>query len=219
MMLINPFFGKSSPLFSALYHFNSDFSDSSTNAYHLTGDAIISSTQSKFGGSSAYFDGTTSLSSVTDAFPIPTGDFTIEFWAYYTGVGSGYEYLTMLANIAEGVLSNRIAIRLADAGFGNALQGELKGGSAAHVLGTTETKTTMLNRWAAIAIVRSGSLTILYVDGTAVNSNLNTITYTNNMTLLVGAYLGFNYIGYIDELRISDVARYTSNYTPATSPF
>jgi len=205
--------------FSALYHFNSDFSDSSGNSYHLSGDAVISSAQSKFGGSSAYFDGTTSLSSVTDAFPIPTGDFTIEFWAYYTGVGSGYEYLTMLANIAEGALSNRIAIRLADAGFGNELQGETKGGSSPNLLRSSQNKTTLLNRWAAIAVVRSGGTTYLYVDGVLEVSSTTVVNYANSMTLLLGAYLGFSYTGYIDELRISDVARYTSNYTPQTAPF
>ena len=61
--------------------------DSSLNNHAITvnGDAQISTNQSKFGGSSLYFDGNGDyLTSPTNTdFEFGTGDFTVELWAFF----------------------------------------------------------------------------------------------------------------------------------------
>jgi hypothetical protein len=60
------------------------FTDSSPTAHTVTrsGDAKISTTQSQFGGASAYFDGTGDYLTVanSEAFNFGSGDFTIDCW-------------------------------------------------------------------------------------------------------------------------------------------
>ena len=74
---------------SLLLPFDSNFNDNSKNNFSVTayGNAQISSTQSKFGGASAYFDGNGDYLEVSDnnLFNFGNGDFTIEFWIYFSG--------------------------------------------------------------------------------------------------------------------------------------
>ena len=79
-----------------------------------------------------------------------------------------------------------------------------------------------VGQWNHVAAVRSGNTLTCYmngVGGTAVN---NSGTFTNyNTPLRIGNESNGieDYAGYIDEVRISDTARYTSNFTPSTSAF
>jgi len=212
----------------ALYHFDSDFLDSSGNGRHLTGSATISSAQSKFGVASAYFDVSTSLTSVAGAIPaFGSSDFTIEFWAYYTGAvsESDYDYLAWLGQVGG---TDFVAPRLSDNSYsdGYALQMHYRDGSGTWLATTygTANRSTLRNVWAHIAIVRSGVTTYkVYVDGTlrAVSISLS-LSLDAAMTLILGAKNAAGasrYIGYIDEFRVSNIAVYTADFTPPTAPF
>jgi predicted membrane-bound spermidine synthase len=82
-----------------------------------------------------------------------------------------------------------------------------------------------INTWQHIAAVRYGDVWSLYVDGTlkasttdAGNSpNLSLVFWIGDNNAGAGANVPF--IGHIDELRISNVARWTSNFTPPTAPY
>jgi hypothetical protein len=74
---------------SLMLHFDgangsTTFVDSSPNNFTVTraGDAVISTAQSRFGGSSVVFDGDSDYLSAgfNDAFAFGTSDFTIEVW-------------------------------------------------------------------------------------------------------------------------------------------
>jgi hypothetical protein len=212
----------------ALYHFNSDFLDSSGNGRHLTGSATISSAQSKFGGNSAYFDGSTSLTSLAGAFPaLDPSDFTMEFWMHYTGAVSEYDY-DYMAWLGEVGGSDFIAPRFSDNDYGDgyALQMQYRNGSGTWLPTTSGTanRSTLRNVWAHIAIVRTNATYYkVYVDGTfrayaiALSLSLNAA-----MTLILGAKNAAGasrYMGYIDEFRLSNAAIYTTNFTPPTAPF
>jgi hypothetical protein len=82
------------------------------------------------------------------------------------------------------------------------------------------------NTWQHIALVRNGNDHRLYINGTQSGS---TYTDTNSITSVNTSYatiatssnsLGqIDYSGWIDEVRLSNTARYTTTFTPSTSPF
>ena len=79
--------------------------------------------------------------------------------------------------------------------------------------------------WQHYALVKSGSKYMVFNNGNKVveKTNSNSIDPFSG-SLFIGAY---NYSaswarkikGYIDELRISNVARWTTNFTPPTAPY
>jgi len=224
-MLINPYsFGIGVTASLALYHFNSNFDDSSGNNYSLSGNAAISSAQSKFGGSSALFYTSESVSSSVDAIPpFAESDFTVEFWMYYTRGENIFDAPTenLVGFLPSSLPSERLMIRL-DSFIGGTLQVEMVGGSTTSGFITTSiTKTNLRGRWAHIAFVRQGTSFKLYVDGTLAGSVTYSASFAIHSTLTIGKFPGgANYYrGHIDELRISASAVYTANFTPPSSPF
>ena len=74
------------------------------------------------------------------------------------------------------------------------------------------------NAWVHYAIVRNGNNFTTYQNGIAVSSwTTSDIIYRSSEYIKIGIYnyAGDSYItGYIDHLRISSYARWTSNFTP-----
>jgi hypothetical protein len=72
-------------------------------------------------------------------------------------------------------------------------------------------KTNYVNKWTHIAIVSVSGTQYVYVDGEQFGSYSRTIGFI----LYIGADGDFNFInGKISNFRVSDVARYTQNFTP-----
>ena len=183
------------------------FTDSSPNGLTVTaaGGAAISTTQSKFGGASAYFDGNSYLSLSSDAFSFGANDFTIEFWTYIQD-DAGYTYA-----------------------------GQWGGSTNAWFFGVTEFyinsppficsyATPSLDSWHHIAACRKNGTIRIFTDGEQVASaNVGSVAINSSDTFIGigGDQLGnTKFMGYIDEFRITKgVARYTANFTPPTQPF
>jgi hypothetical protein len=173
------------------------------------GNASLSSSQEKFGTASLVLDGTGDYircEGGTDfAF---AGNFTAETWIYPTSV-AGNRYLFSLGSEAAG----RYNLFLVS----GVLTGNFYGASSTTFGGSIST-----NTWTHIALVRSGSTITVYVDGTALGTTeTNSSAIGNTGQLTIGADTsGVNtFVGYIDELRISNTARYTGNFSTATSQF
>jgi hypothetical protein len=81
-----------------------------------------------------------------------------------------------------------------------------------------------LNSWHHFAIQRNGGTIWLFLDGVLVNgktiSPAATLAASGN-PLSIGNYANNAYPmnGYIDNIRISNIARYTGNFTPPTTPY
>jgi hypothetical protein len=79
------------------------------------------------------------------------------------------------------------------------------------------------NEWTHIAVVYNSDTQTaqFFINGTAQSPSSagsgNAVSDASE-NLIIGN-LSSNYKGYKDEIRISDIARYTSNFTPSTSPF
>lgn len=238
--LLNPFrFGVpgADPYYafvSSLLHFDgangsTTFTDEKSLTWTPTGNAQISTAQSKFGGASGLFDGTgdwiqTASSSVLD---LGTGNFTIEAWIRLTAQTNNF--MGILASNEATFLSTsrffccygasapapgqqrRVALGGSGIGVGNAV-----------VLSTTQLN---LNQWYHAAVTRTGTTTRLFLDGvlesTATSSD--SFNFSTNGTL-IGAN-GWDggaghYQGYIDDLRVTKgICRYTANFTPPTAAF
>lgn len=81
---------------------------------------------------------------------------------------------------------------------------------------------TQLNRWYHFALTGKNKIFSLFIDGT----KKNTFTYTGNIVndiLRIGLNVGQNNSGSIeglmDEIRISNVVRWTSNFIPPIEPY
>ena len=195
---------------------STSFVDSSKNGFTVTavGNAKISTDQSKFGGSSAVFDGTGDYLTLGGeaAFAFGTGDFTIEMWVYFNTIsGDGFLYDSRGPNgLYPSIYRNGSVIRY----FTNSANRIASGTVAA-------------NQWYHVAVVRSGGTTALFLNGSQQGTYADTNTYLNDaLRPIIGAvgqsgFVGVSSLnGYIDELRIvKGRALYTSNFTPERKPY
>lgn len=102
------------------------------------------------------------------------------------------------------------------------------GGVFGGVAAISQINTTIaLNTWHTLAVVNNAGLTSVYLDGVALAQtqtvwNPSTYVTTPNPSIQIGSYVKANTntaSGYIDEFRVSPIARYTGNYTPAVAAF
>ena len=195
--------------------------DSSSNAFTVTanGDAQISTTESKFGGSSLYFDG------VGDYLTVPTssdlsfdGDFTIEFWMKT----SSFDFDSFARRVIS--FGPNIAGALELIFYTGAASSNISVWSNNSLLITGNIAAATGN-WVHIALARSGTTMKLFVDGVQSGSDSTTSTNFNaadTYGLTIGRYQAGNghFNGYLDDLRITKgVARYTTGFTPPTAAF
>jgi hypothetical protein len=186
------------------------------NDLETVGNAQISTTQSKFGGSSMSFGGSggycISNNSVANS-AFGTGDFTVEFWLYTNAGGTTYNVIDWRPPATQGAyftfyLNAGVPTYYANTG------GQIVGGAA--IPATT---------WTHVALSRSGTSTRMFINGTQSGS-----TYTDSTNYLGvanrpaigggGIDTGSLLNGYIDDLRVTKgYARYTSNFTAPTAAF
>jgi hypothetical protein len=188
-----------------LWHFDtpSGLTDSSANGHNLTltGTASISSAQAKFGASallSAVSSGATMPSSANLA--IGTGAFTLEGWLYMTSNPSLHSWIGDAASTFADNSSSTQAILW------------ISGNNAINTTFAT-------GAWHHHAWVRSGSTFTFYLDGVSQGTTTTSASLGNSSAgWALGNGYGTNgtyYLpGYLDEVRVSNVARYTSGFTP-----
>jgi len=169
------------------------------NDLETVGNAQISTTQSKFGGSSMYFDGTGDwlYGPSTPNVGFGTGPFTVEMWVYPTSNpanGPGTLFDARSGTNAEGWV-----LRI----FSDLSVGFYDGPN--NLYQQTTANAVSLNTWAYLAFVRSGTTLTIYVNGTSAK----TATVSSNLGSSWPYYVGNNYsagytyYGYIDDLRIT----------------
>jgi len=171
-----------------------------TSTTVANGTPKLQTGQKKIGTSSLYFDGSSNYYFPNGFLPGGTGDFTIEFWFRASNTNNNATILT-----AGGIYFQF---------YNNQLWYFPYNGSAKITSSTISTDT-----WYHVAGVRSGTTFYLFLDGTS----QGTLTSVTSAVSTGAGYFGMNgiypYTGYIDEMRISRMARYTSNFTAPTEPF
>ena len=210
---------------SLLLHFDgangsTTFTDSSPNALTVTANnATISTSNTMSGfGQVGSFTGSSSYLTVPSSSPFifGTGDFTIEFWLYLNS-SSGVQVIYDSRPISGGGLFPTIYYTANSVRYYQSQADRITSSAIS------------LNTWYHVAVVRSSSVTRMYLNGTQTGSSY---ADTNNYSCGTGRpWIGadsFNggsapanfFNGKLDDLRITNgVARYTANFTVPTAPF
>lgn len=207
-----------------------DGGDGSTNivdnighGISVVGNTAISATQSKFGGSSLYFDGTGDYLTLPNSadWAMGTGDFTVEGWIYPTTLTpystNSSRVLVDLRATASGA---GIAICMGSGGYPFVYCAPLGWNGA----GTTQK--FVVNTWNHFAFVRRGTEFFFFVNGKCGQYLTATANLTDN-ALTIGTTIdyrdtsaNYKFQGYMDALRITKgVARYIEKFTPPAVMF
>jgi len=184
------------------------------NVLETVGNAQISTVQSRFGGSSMFFDGTGDYL-VTPSSPnneLGSGDFTIEFWIYPSNASSAYRALVSSENYSATTGGWSLYQN------GTAIEFWLSPGGAVTL---NATSAITASTWQHLALCRASGTLRLFVNGVQVQSVANTTTLTGRQVWVGDNNSGsFFFDGYMDDLRITrGFARYTANFTPPAVTF
>jgi len=186
------------------------------NNLETIADAKISTTQSKFGGTSMSFDGTGDYLSTYNpsySLSVGSGDFTYECWLYVNALPGLVTSVYHLKN-DTGLATTVFVLELTTNGAIS-----ISTGTAIIAYGTAGKITT--GSWIHFACVRTSGVFKTFFNGIQDISVANTTAY-NGTYLFIGAWRYSSYDnslnGYIDDIRITKgYARYTSNFTPPTN--
>lgn len=180
------------------------------------GTALISTDQSKWGGSSVELTGSGDQVNYANnaAFNFGSGAFTVELWVRPTSVAAAQVLCTNYGSSGTGwsiaiAAGGDLGINLSGDGYDITASGALSA-----------------NTWAHVAISGSSGSIKAFIDGTQAGSTFTgAVSLDSSMPLTVGALLfsGTWYdrlTGFVDDLRITKgVARYTGNFTPPAAAF
>lgn len=181
-------------------------------AVSALGATAVTTVQSKFGGSSFYFDGAAggiTLVASSD-FNLGTGDFTIEFQAYPLALVSGAAMfsLRMPSGAGGGIIS---------------LQDNGTVGFSDGIVWRSTTSTLTVGLFKHVALARQSGLLRIFINGVMGFSGSVTVDIAGDRPCCLGRYDtstdGGFFNGYIDEVRVTKgLARYTENFSPPTVP-
>ena len=196
------------------------FTDSSQFGRTVTAGLNVQhdTAQAKFGSSSILFDGTDDYLQIPDSDDWAFDrDFTVECWFRLANTGKNQALVFKGKDGATSANQWRLWVQST-----NVLRFSctVVGDTAVTVYGST---TVSAGSWHHACIVRASGNFTLYLDGTADATNTNTSAIKNQSEPL---YIGnehdsgaWDMDGWIDEIRISRVARWDANFTPPTASY
>jgi hypothetical protein len=182
-------------------------------SFALNGSATVSNAQAKFGTASLYpTPSTNGAVVITDApqYRAVTGDMTYECWAMCTNASQSAGFLCKDSGAAPWARLQYVS------GVWQLLTDQASGTPALSATGNPT-----VNQWFHLALVRYQGTWTIYQNGVAIGSVAGGTFGNNTANLVLGNNnnLSSVWTGYIDEFRVSNIARYTANFTPSTQPF
>lgn len=196
-----------------------DLTDSSLHGVQLTNQGVIvSSDQSKFGGKSLYFNGSSRLLFPSSAVTFGDGDFTIDWWEYCTASNAGARFSSYYCAGTSTTWGGILVGYQGKAVYASSKSSSWDLTSGAQMLSVT------LNEWVHWALVRSAGVAKTYRNGSlfATANMAGALSADVSIPMTVGDYREADhscFIGYIDEFRITQKAVWTDNFTPPDIPY
>ena len=178
------------------------------HAVTFNADAQLDTAQKKFGTASLLLDGTGDYLSIPTSteFGFGTGAFTIDFWirpANVTGAKALIDFRTTGTETSPYLYLDGANVKY----FNN--------GSVV----ITTTTNMVADTWYHVALSKTGSTTKLFIDGTQEGGDYSDGTnYGTTKPIRIGLTIASSdgFAGHIDEVRVSNSARYTANFTAPT---
>ena len=184
------------------------FTDSSLSPKTVTANGTATQLPSKFNKSAAFFNGTSDRIDIPDHadWDFGTGAFTLEGWYFFNSVPTQPSLLSVgggTAGVHITYYSGNLHVYVAN-------------------VAKTFAWTPSTGTWYHVAFVRDGSNNLYaFINGTQIGSTLSSSANITGTTAGVQlgneTVVGVNYFsGWMKEIRISNTARYTANFTPNT---
>lgn len=182
----------------------------SSRAWTASGDAKISTAQSVFGGSSLALDGTSDSVRTTDlsGLTIGTGDFCFEGRIFFSGLLTSFLFDARNSDAAQ----NAPCVYISGGKFTLYVNGAVR---------ITGTMTPVVNTWYHVALTRSAGVVRLFINGVQDGANYADASgYSVNALRVGSAWNEASALnGYIDEFRISNIARWSANFAPPSQAY
>ncbi len=175
-------------------------------------NAVINSVDHvQYGNSAAYFDGTTQLT--TPRLPdlnFPNQSvYTVEFWMYTLDINTTQYILSYDAASNDGNSNNTFwGIKKTNANLA------LRFGPGSTGTDPANIGTLTVGQWYHVAVVKNGGNIKTFFNGTLVANQSQAIIGSSATNLVIGS----SFTGYMDDLRITNAARYTASFAPGPSP-
>jgi hypothetical protein len=190
----------------------------SAKTINVNGNTNTSTSQSKFYGSSGYFDGSGDFLTSTSAdFGFSSGTaFTIECWFRAAGLpSSGDGSGGAIFGNRGFVESNAFTVYLGSSST-NTIGVHVGGGTTTYF---SRSGGFALNTWYHLAMVRNTSNTVeFYVNGVSIGTGSVTSDLSNGAMYIAAWNSTSAFNGYIQDLRIyKGAAKYTGNFNPPSA--
>jgi len=189
------------------------------NVLETVGTAQVATSPVKFGSGSMYFGGTGTYPSYATSnlvgpanagfYNFGTSNFTIEAWINLSVTTTGRVIVSSGYNADTGA-----------GGWTFTYRGDISSLSLSVNANVVYSKSwsPSANIWYHVAVTRAENILRFFVDGVQIGTtSTSTDNITGSSTIVVGGNSGgtnLNFFGYIDDLRITRVARYIANFTP-----
>jgi hypothetical protein len=167
-------------------------------------DVQIVTGQSPFaGGSSAYFNGTSSYITIPTIALNSSADLTVEFWIR---LEEGSRMHTVLLDNPNFASKSRMLVNNFDRLIAN---------------NTNDGPAVAVGSWVHLAHVRAGGVETSYVGGVGYVHGFESVSRSYNRIGSVddSGNTFWKLKGWLSNLRVTARARYTANFTPPTAPF
>ena len=151
------------------------FDSAARSSIKLIGNTKESTTQTKYGTTSFYLDGSGDYVNITGLYPPRVGDFQLEGWFYETSSGDNglFQAFAPLSNSTGGVAIGTV------------------GATMWYQQANSQTNIGShwgQNAWKHLAVVRRNGVQHLFVDGTRIDVRANTTDLTDGQINLGGYY-------------------------------